>query len=93
MDKRFNPMTPAEQAIARQALYDFLQTNAGLSVAETLRAIRQHLRITVADLAGLSGLSERYISQLEQGQGNPTLAAVTRLLKPFGLVLGVSLKS
>lgn len=91
MDKRFNPMTPSEQAIARAALYDYLAAHPGLPVSETVSAIRRHLRVTVADLAKVSGLSARYISQLEHGQGNPTLAAVAKLLKPFGLSLGVVL--
>lgn len=89
MDRRFKPMTPAEQVAARLALYAYLDANPGLPLADTLRAIRRHLRLTVAEMARLSGLSSRFISQIEHGQGNPTVQTVHQLLAPFGLSLGV----
>lgn len=89
MDRRFKPMTPAEQLTARLALYAYLDANPGLPLKDALRAIRRHLRLTVAEMARLTGLSARFISQIEHGQGNPTVQTVHQLLAPFGLSLGV----
>ncbi len=89
MDRRFKPMTPAEQVAARLALYEYLDAHPGLALADSLRVIRRHLRLTVAEMARLTGLSARFISQIEHGQGNPTLDTVRQLLAPFGLSLGV----
>ncbi|MEK6787573.1 MAG: helix-turn-helix transcriptional regulator [Pseudomonadota bacterium] len=88
MDRRYQPLTPQQQAQARKQLYATLAEQPGLSIPDTLRLIRLSLRLTRADLAKLSGLSVRYISQLEKGEGNPTLAAIESVLKPFGLRLG-----
>lgn len=91
MDRRYKPMTALEETLARQALYERFADQAHLPVAETLRLIRQTLRLTRADLARLSGLSVRYISDLENGTGNPTLSTLDKVLHPFGLTVRVGL--
>jgi transcriptional regulator with XRE-family HTH domain len=47
--------------------------------AGRLRAKRRSKGMTLAQLAELSGLSLPYISNLERGHGNPTVAAITKL--------------
>ncbi|GAB2605861.1 hypothetical protein Aab01nite_00640 [Paractinoplanes abujensis] len=42
---------------------------------------------TIASVAAQAGLSVPYIANLENGRGNPTLAAVNRLAETLGLRL------
>jgi XRE family transcriptional regulator, aerobic/anaerobic benzoate catabolism transcriptional regulator len=46
---------------------------------ERVRALREKQGITLKQLAQLSGLSDRYIIQVEQGAANPSLESVLRL--------------
>lgn len=89
MDKRFNPLTPAEQLVARQSLYATLAANPGMPLKDALGLIRRKLHLTVADLAKLSGVSERFLRDMGSGRGNPSLQTAAKILAPFGLTLGV----
>jgi DNA-binding XRE family transcriptional regulator len=89
MDKRFKPLSPAEQMLQRQALYAELDSSPGLPLKDTIRLIRKNLRLTVADLAKLTSVSERFLHDTEAGRGNPSLATAQKVLAPFGLQLGV----
>jgi XRE family transcriptional regulator, aerobic/anaerobic benzoate catabolism transcriptional regulator len=46
---------------------------------ERVRALRERQGITLKQLAQLSGLSDRYIIQIEQGTANPSLESILRL--------------
>lgn len=89
MDKRYKPMTPAEQLLARQSLYDELAATPGMPLKDTIRLIRKKLRLTVPDLAKLTGVSERFLRDTQAGRGNPSLSTAAKVLAPFGLTLGV----
>ena len=56
-----------------------------------LRALRAAAGRTVASVAGDAGLSVPYIANLENGRGNPTIAALDRLATALGAALDVSL--
>jgi transcriptional regulator with XRE-family HTH domain len=56
-----------------------------------LRAIRAAAGRTVASVAADAGLSVPYIANLENGRGNPTLAALERLAGALGTELTVEL--
>lgn len=56
-----------------------------------LRAIRAAAGRTVASVAADAGLSVPYIANLENGRGNPTLAALERLAEALGTRLTVDL--
>jgi transcriptional regulator with XRE-family HTH domain len=56
-----------------------------------LRARRTAAGRTVASVAADAGLSVPYIANLENGRGNPTTAALTRLAEALGLRLVVTL--
>jgi transcriptional regulator with XRE-family HTH domain len=56
-----------------------------------LRAIRAAAGRTVASVAADAGLSVPYIANLENGRGNPTLAALDRLARALGTELTVDL--
>jgi transcriptional regulator with XRE-family HTH domain len=46
---------------------------------EKVRTLRERRGVTLKQLAQLSGLSDRYIIQIEQGATNPSLESVLRL--------------
>lgn len=58
-------------------------------LAELVRQTRKKQGLTQADLAGISGLGRRFISELERGK--PT-AQVSKVLLVFN-VLGISLEA
>jgi transcriptional regulator with XRE-family HTH domain len=60
-------------------------------IGRQLRARRTAAGRTVASVAADAGLSVPYIANLENGRGNPTTAALTRLANALGMRLAVSL--
>lgn len=56
-----------------------------------LRGLRAAAGRTVASVASDAGLSVPYIANLENGRGNPTVAALDRLATALGATLDVSL--
>lgn len=46
---------------------------------ETLRSLRLKRKLTQKDLALRSGLTERYLRNLERGLSSPTLSVIVRL--------------
>jgi transcriptional regulator with XRE-family HTH domain len=61
------------------------------SIGRELRAQRTVAGRTVASVASDAGLSVPYIANLENGRGNPTVTALTRLAGALGLRLEVTL--
>ncbi len=61
------------------------------AIGRELRARRTAAGRTVASVAADAGLSVPYIANLENGRGNPTTAALTRLAEALGLRLAVTL--
>ena len=56
-----------------------------VEVGERLRAIRQLRRKTLKDVASAAGLSESFVSQLERGRTNATIATLQRLSTALGI--------
>ena len=61
---------------------------ASPDLAKKLRARRREMGLTLKDVAEGSGLSVGFISQIERGEGNPTLDTLNRIGRAFGLTLG-----
>jgi transcriptional regulator with XRE-family HTH domain len=61
------------------------------AIGRQLRARRTAAGRTVASVAADAGLSVPYIANLENGRGNPTTAALTRLAAALGLQLHITL--
>src|SRR3954451_15108704 len=55
------------------------------ALGERLRAIRQLRRKTLKSVATAAGLSERFLSQLERGRTNATIATLQRLSTALGI--------
>jgi transcriptional regulator with XRE-family HTH domain len=62
-----------------------------IGIGRQLRARRTAAGRTVASVAADAGLSVPYIANLENGRGNPTTAALTRLAEALGMRLVVAL--
>jgi len=62
------------------------------AIGRELRARRTAAGRTVASVAADAGLSVPYIANLENGRGNPTAAALTRLAGALGLRLAITLE-
>jgi len=61
------------------------------AIGRELRARRTAAGRTVASVAVDAGLSVPYIANLENGRGNPTITALTRLAEALGMRLVVTL--
>lgn len=85
MDKRFKPLSPAEELQARRALADELAADPGIPIPAVIRKIRAALRLTIAEYAKLCGVSARTLQDIEREESSPTLATAEKLLRPMGL--------
>jgi transcriptional regulator with XRE-family HTH domain len=63
----------------------------GAELGRRLRAHRTADGRTIASVAADAGLSVPYIANLENGRGNPTVAALERLVEALGMKLSVDL--
>lgn len=57
-----------------------------------IRARRRELGLSQRALAEITGVSLHTLSDVESGKGNPTLAILTRILKPLGLELSIRIR-
>src|ERR1700734_1765013 len=62
------------------------------AIGRQLRARRTAAGRTVASVAADAGLSVPYIANLENGRGNPTIAALTRLAEALGTRMVVTIE-
>ncbi len=69
---------------AREKFYEQL-TNKKLSLAETVKTMRAIIGMTQPEFAKFVGIAPRIIIDLERGVGNPTLATLRKIGKPFRL--------
>lgn len=58
-----------------------------VTFAARLRELRQARELTIRGLADLVRLSFQHVSRLESGDGDPSLATLTRLADAFGCSL------
>jgi transcriptional regulator with XRE-family HTH domain len=57
----------------------------GVDVGERLRAIRKLRRVTLRTIADRSGLSESFLSQVERGRANASVASLKRIAAALGV--------
>lgn len=58
-------------------------SNLGKQIASR----RKQLNISQADLADMSGVSLRTLSVIENGDANPSIDVLSKVLEPLGLVI------
>ncbi|MCX8998006.1 XRE family transcriptional regulator [Rhizobiaceae bacterium BDR2-2] len=62
-------------------------TELNQRIAFRLKALRTAKRLTLDELAGLSGVSRAMISRIERGDASPTATLLSRIVSAFGLSL------
>ena len=62
------------------------------NVAETIKAVRKYMKLTVWDLHVRTGLSMETIRKVERGMGQPYLSTVQTILDAMGCELRVAVK-
>lgn len=60
-------------------------SNLGKQIASR----RKQLNISQADLADMSGVSLRTLSAIENGDANPSVDVLSKVLEPLGLVINL----
>ncbi len=82
----------ASDAQSQTARLDSLTTDEFLTlVGQRIRYHRTAERMSRKRLAEVSGVSERYLAQLEAGQGNMSIALLRKVTGAIGLPLNVLL--
>ena len=72
---------------ARREILDALQRNE-LDLRVALKRLRRVMGLSQARYATLIGINVRVLIDFERGVGNPTLASLEAMGKPFGLTVG-----
>ena len=60
----------------------------GLSLSQTVKALRKEYHLTQEDLAYKSGVGLRFVRELEQGKQTLRMDKVNQVLNLFNMVLG-----
>lgn len=59
-----------------------------IELGERLRGLRSERRLSLRELAGQSGLTASFISQVERGRASPSIASLARLAEVFEVNVG-----
>src|SRR5215471_13476968 len=84
-DQALRARTPTQHRAAKTEPTNDARFLAGLG--ERVRAARERTGLTRKDLAAESGVSERYIAQLESGRGNISVLLLQKIAMALGLPL------
>lgn len=60
-----------------------------ISIPEVLRTMRMIVRKSQSEYAQLCDVAPRVLADIEAGRGSPRIDTLEKLLKPFGLRMGV----
>src|SRR5918911_915663 len=75
-----------DDAVASGSSTMLAQVSSG-RLGGRVRELRRGRRLTLEELAGLSGVSRAMISKLERGEKNPTLVVAAKLAEGLGVTL------
>lgn len=84
-DQALKARTPAQHRAAKTEPTNDARFLGGLG--ERVRAARERTGLTRKDLAAESGVSERYLAQLESGRGNISVLLLQKIAMALGLPL------
>lgn len=86
--------TPETRKNLRREFYQCLQENKhSYGLREAIKLMRRIAGMTQTEYAKHCNVDPRSLIDYERGVGNPTMATIEALLKPFNLQLQVGLKS
>lgn len=83
LDHAHKHYTSEELAEAYQGRLEGAAEGAAFSLGWKLRELRLEAGMTQVQLAEKVGIQQREITRIENGNGNPTLRTITRLLLAF----------
>lgn len=82
-------MISQDQSKSEEPVLDNLTTDEFLSVVgQRVRRQRAEKSMSRKRLAEVSGVSERYLAQLESGQGNMSIALLRKVTTAIGMSMG-----
>lgn len=61
-----------------------------IELGKSIKKRRKFLKITQEDLADISGISERTLRSIEQGDANPELAGLLKICEVLGLSIDIN---
>ena len=61
-------------------------------LGQLLKHRRMVLRLTISDLADLTGMSKTTISQIERGSSNPTFTVLQNIIEYLNLEMKIEVK-
>jgi transcriptional regulator with XRE-family HTH domain len=67
-------------------------TDISTRVRERIKAIRHKKQLSQGDIARALGIHSTYISQIERGERNPTLANIEKIAEALGVSIGELIK-
>jgi transcriptional regulator with XRE-family HTH domain len=70
------------------AIADAINDPTNQVLQDRVSQLRKKNKLTLDQLASLSGVSRSMLSQIERGQANPTLAVTFRIAQAFGISIG-----
>ena len=66
--------------------------NEAQKLGENLKRIRTEKGISQGDIVRKLGMPKSFVSNIENGKTNPTLATITKLAKAIGVPIGELIK-
>lgn len=90
MDKRFHPLSVAEQLQLRQQAIEDVLAHPQWSLPQAVRCLRTTMRLTTAEFARLSGVAHRTLQDIEQERSEGSVRTMNRIFGVVGLKLGVA---
>jgi len=74
---------PARAIPHRDELFPFYESAFLTQLGERVRSTRSLHRMSRRELARKSGISERYVAQIEAGKGNVSIILLLRIVQAF----------
>lgn len=90
MDKRFTPLSLAEQLELRMKAVEDVLAHPEWTLAQSVRHLKKTMRLTTAEMARISGVAYRTIQDIEQERSEGSVQTMNRILGILGLKLGVA---
>ena len=90
MDKRFNPLTLAQQLDLPQQAIDDVLAHPEWSLPQAIRHLKKTMRLTTVEMAKLSGVAYRTMQDIEQERSDGSVQTMNRIFGMLGLKLSVA---
>ncbi|SHF39510.1 Helix-turn-helix domain-containing protein [Lampropedia hyalina DSM 16112] len=93
MDKRYKALSLPEQLLLRKQAIDDVLAHPEWTLPQSVRHLKRTMRLTSAELAGMAGIAQKTLLDIEQGRSSGNVQTLNKLLGVLGLQLGVVRKS